>query len=86
MNFNGNIQPTKSWRMNFNATYDFDKHKISYVTCSITRDLHCWNMSANFVPIGRFKSYTFSVAVSSSLLRDLKYDKHSNYRDAQEWY
>ena len=86
LNFNGNIQPTKSWRMNFNATYDFDKHKISYITCSITRDLHCWNMSANFVPIGRFKSYTFSVAVSSSLLRDLKYDKHSNYRDAQQWY
>lgn len=86
LNFNGNIQPTKSWRMNFNATYDFDKHKISYITCSITRDLHCWNMSANFVPIGRYKSYTFSVAVSSSLLRDLKYDKHSNYRDAQQWY
>lgn len=86
LNFNGNIQPTKNWRMNFNATYDFDKHKISYITCSITRDLHCWNMSANFVPIGRYKSYTFSVAVSSSLLRDLKYDKHSNYRDAQQWY
>lgn len=86
LNFNGNIQPTKNWRMNFNATYDFDKHKISYITCSITRDLHCWNMSANFVPIGRYKSYTFSVAVSSSLLRDLKYDKHSNYRDAQKWY
>lgn len=86
LSFNGNIQPTKSWRMNFNATYDFDKHKISYMTCSITRDLHCWNMSANFVPIGPYKSYTFSVAVSSSLLRDLKYDKHSNYRDAQQWY
>ena len=86
LSFNGNIQPTKNWRFNFNATYDFDAKRISYMTCNITRDLHCWNMSANFVPIGPYKSYSFSVAVSSSLLKDLKYDKHSNYRDGQEWY
>ena len=86
LSFNGNIQPTKNWRFNFNATYDFDAKKISYMTCNITRDLHCWNMSANFVPIGPYKSYSFSVAVSSSLLKDLKYDKHSNYRDGQTWY
>ena len=86
LSFNGNIQPTKNWRFNFNATYDSDAKKISYMTCNITRDLHCWNMSANFVPIGPYKSYSFSVAVSSSLLKDLKYDKHSNYRDGQTWY
>ena len=86
LSFNGNIQPTKNWRFNFNATYDFDAKKISYMTCNITRDLHCWNMSANSVPIGPYKSYSFSVAVSSSLLKDLKYDKHSNYRDGQTWY
>ena len=86
LSFNGNIQPTKNWRFNFNATYDFDAKKISYMTCNITRDLHCWNMSANFVPIGPYKSYSFSIAVSSSLLKDLKYDKHSNYRDGQTWY
>ena len=27
LSFNGNIQPTKNWRFNFNATYDFDTHK-----------------------------------------------------------
>ena len=56
------------------------------MTCSVTRNLHCWQMSASFVPVGPYKSYTFSVAVSSSLLRDLKYDKRSNYRDGQSWY
>lgn len=86
LTFNGNIQPTKNWQLNFNATYDFDNHKISYMTCSVTRNLHCWQMSASFVPVGPYKSYTFSVAVSSSLLRDLKYDKRSNYRDGQSWY
>lgn len=86
LSFNGSIQPTKNWRINFNATYDFDAKKISYMTCNLTRDMHCWQMSASFVPVGPYKSYSFSVAVSSSLLKDLKYDKRSNYRDGQEWY
>ncbi len=86
LSFNGNIQPTKNWQVSFNATYDFDNHKISYMTCNITRNLHCWQMSANVVPVGPYKSYTFSISVSSSLLRDLKYDKRSNYRDGQTWY
>ncbi len=86
LSFNGNIQPTKNWRFNFNATYDFDTKSIPYMTCSITRDLHCWQMSASFVPVGRYKSYMFSIAVSSSLLKDLKYDKRNNYRDGQTWY
>lgn len=85
LSFNGNIQPTKNWRFNFNATYDFDAHKISYMTCNITRDLHCWQMSASFVPVGPFKSYSFNIAVSSSLLKDLKWRQSSNYRDGQTW-
>ncbi|MDO4756587.1 MAG: putative LPS assembly protein LptD, partial [Parabacteroides sp.] len=70
LSFNGNIQPTKNWKFNFNATYDFDNHKISYMTCNITRDMHCWQMTASFVPVGPYKSYTFNIAVSSSLLKD----------------
>lgn len=86
LNFNGNIQPTKNWRMNFNATYDFDRKKISYMTCTLTRDLHCWQMSASIVPVGPYKSYTFNVAVSSSLLKDLKWRQSSSYRDGMTWY
>lgn len=86
LSFNGNIQPTKNWRFNFNATYDFDAKKISYMTCNITRDLHCWQMTASFVPVGPYKSYTFNIAVSSSLLKDLKWRQSSSYRDGQTWY
>ena len=86
LSFNGNIQPTKNWTFNFNATYVFDAKKISYMTCNISRNMHCWQMTASFVPVGPYKSYSFSVSVSSSLLKDLKYDKRSNYRDGQDWY
>ncbi|MCC8153584.1 MAG: LPS-assembly protein LptD [Tannerellaceae bacterium] len=86
LSFNGSIQPTKNWRLNFNATYDFDTNKISYLTCNFTRNMHCFQMTGSFIPIGPYKSYSFTIAVSSQLLRDLKYDKHSNYRDGQSWY
>ncbi|GAB6394848.1 MAG: LPS-assembly protein LptD [Bacteroidales bacterium] len=82
----GNIQPTKNWRVNFNATYDFDTKKLSYLTCNISRNLHCFNMTASIIPVGNYKSYSFSIAVSSSLLKDLKYDRRSNYREGQQWY
>lgn len=86
LSFNGNIQPTKNWRFNFNATYDFDTNKIAFMNCNISRSLHCWQMTASFVPIGPYKTYSFSIAVNSSLLKDLKWDQSSNYRDGQVWY
>jgi hypothetical protein len=86
LSFSGSVQPTKNWQFNFNGTYDFAAKKISYVTCNISRNLHCFTMSANLRPVGQAKSYSFSIAVSSSLLKDLKYDRRSNYRDGQKWY
>lgn len=86
LSFNGNIQPTKNWRFNFSSTFDFDVKKISYMSCSITREMHCFQMSANFIPVGPYKSYSFSISVSSALLKDLKYDQRSNYRDSMDWY
>lgn len=86
LSFNGNIQPTKKWRLNFNATYDFDLNKVAYMTCNVSRDLHCFQLTGSFVPIGYNKSYTFSIAVSSSLLKDLKYNQSSSYRSGQTWY
>lgn len=86
LSFNGSIQPTKLWRMSFNASYDFDAHKISYMTCNITRDLHCFQITASVIPVGYRKSYSFTIAVNSSLLKDLKYSQSSSMRAGQPWY
>ncbi len=73
--FSGSIQPTKNWNFNFNASYDFDNKKISYLTCNLTRNLHCWSLSASFNPVGPYKSYYVSLRASSSMLQDLKYEE-----------
>lgn len=68
----GGIQPTKNWSFNFNSSYDFDTKKIAYLSCNLTRNLHCWSISASFNPVGPYKSYYVSLRANSSLLQDLK--------------
>ena len=86
LSFSGRIQPTKGWNFTFSTSYNFDTHKLSYMNCTISRDLHCFTMSASFVPVGPYKSYNFHIAVKSSLLQDLKYDKRSSYSNGVDWY
>ena len=86
LSFSGNINFTKNWSVNFSASYDFDAKQIAYMNCNITRDLHCWSMSASFVPVGPYKSYNFHISVKSSLLQDLKYDKRGNSYSRLDWY
>ena len=86
LSFNGSIRPTKNWNFSLSASYDFDLHKLAYMNCSVSRDLHCFTMTASFVPVGPYKSYNFHIAVKSSLLKDLKYDKRSTNNNGIQWY
>ncbi len=82
----GSIQPTKNWNFRFSASYDFDAQKIAYSSFSLTRNLHCWAISANFVPMGPSKFFYVKLSASSRLLQDLKYEerKRASSRDP-EW-
>ena len=78
LSLSGNIGLGKGWKVSANMTYNFDYMKVTSCTFNISRDLHCWNMTASINPIGPFKSYTFHIGVNASILSDLKYDKNSN--------
>lgn len=86
LSVSGSVRPSKGWNFSFSASYNFDQHKIAYMNCSISRDLHCFTMTASFVPVGPYKSYNFHIAVKSSLLKDLKYDKRSSRSNGIRWY
>jgi hypothetical protein len=80
LGFNGNVTMQK-WGFTFQSGYDFTKQKLSHMQINLTRNLHCWDMSFSWVPMGRIKSYTFHIGISSGMLRDIKYDKSSNMYD-----
>ena len=86
LSFSGSIRPTQNWNFSFSASYNFDTGRLAYMNCNISRDLHCFQMSASFVPVGPYKSYNFHIAVKSSLLSDLKYDKRSSTSNGITWY
>jgi hypothetical protein len=85
LSVSGNISPTKGWSFNFSTSYDFEYKKFAIMQCSLTRQMHCWNMSASFIPIGPYQSYSFTIQVNAEMLKDLKYQQSSNSRDAVSW-
>jgi len=78
LSLSGNIGLGHGWKVSASMSYDFNYMRVSSCTFNISRDLHCWNMSASINPIGPYKSYTFHIGVNASILSDLKYDKNSN--------
>lgn len=85
LSFNGNLSLTDKWKFNCSSSYNFDTKQLSTMNCSVSRDLHCWVLSASFIPIGRYKSYNFSIRVKSGMLQDLKYEQRQNPRDNVVW-
>lgn len=73
----GSIGLGKGWKVSASTSYDFKAKRFSTANFNVSRDLHCWNMTASFVPFGPYKSYTFHIGVNASMLADLKYDKSS---------
>ena len=86
LNFSGNIRISDGWNISFSSGYDFDYHKLSTTTASLSRDLHCFNMSCSVV-LAPYTSYNFSFRCNAATLTDaLKYDKRSGYANNVKWY
>ena len=86
LNISGNIRLSEGWNISFSSGYDFDNKKISMTTASLSRDLHCFNMSCQVV-LAPYASYNFSFRCNAATLTDaLKYDKRSSYSNAVQWY
>lgn len=77
LSFTASLGLGKGWKASTTLSYDINAKKLAYSSINVTRDLHCWTMSASFVPFGPYKSYTFHIGVNASMLADLKYDKSS---------
>ncbi len=86
LNISGNVRLSDGWNINFSSGYDFDAHEMSMTVASLSRDLHCFNMSASVV-LHPYTSYNFTFRCNASTLTDaLKYDKKSGMTNAIQWY
>ncbi|MBP5345133.1 MAG: LPS-assembly protein LptD [Bacteroidales bacterium] len=83
----GTVQPTKGWNFSYNLSYNFNDHRVTYMNMSFSRDMHCWTLTGSMNPLGRYASFHVCIAVKSSMLQDLKYEKSSVSRSNKiNWY
>jgi len=75
LNFNGSFSLTPKWNFMLNGYYDFDTKNLQTFQMSISRDMHCWQMSINVTPVGRFRYFSFTVSPKSGLLQNLKINR-----------
>lgn len=86
LNFSGFVRLSEGWNITFASGYDFDYHRLSMTTASVSRDLHCFEMSCSVV-LQPYTSFNFSFRARANELADaLKWDKRSSYSSNIEWY
>ncbi len=81
MRFSGQITLTEFWNVGFTSGFDFERLEFTQTNFRVSRDLHCWQMSFNWTPFGRYESYNLTINAKSSLLQDLKVNKQQSWFD-----
>jgi hypothetical protein len=82
-NFDGNVDITDGWKVGFRSGYDFKAQEFTYTTFDFYRDLHCWQLSFNWVPFGFQQSYMLTIRVKANMLSDLKLERRRGVGDFQ---
>ena len=86
LSLSGSLGLGKGWKVSASMSYDFDYKQVTSCNFNVSRDLHCWSMSASINPIGPFRSYSFHIGVNASILADLKYDKFGTNDTRINWW
>lgn len=80
----GDVNITPKWKVQYSSNYDIRAGRLSSATSfGIYRDLHCWDLSMQWLPFGYYKSYNVTLRVKSAILQDLKLTKRSDYTSNQ---
>ncbi len=71
------LQLTQNWRIGYRGDYDLIESEITRQSFSFYRDLHCWELSANWNPSSYRSGIWLEIRVKDPTLSDLKIKKTS---------
>jgi hypothetical protein len=71
---------TQKWKLTFTTSYDIFQKQIAAPYITIYRDLHCWEMNFNWIPLGTYRGFRLELRVKAPQLQDVKVTKETNYR------
>ncbi len=81
MTLAGDVRLTPKTAITYNTGYDFKQSEITMTRVGISRDLHCWEMSFSWIPVGYMRSWNFTIRAKASMLQDLKYERRKDYHE-----
>ncbi len=81
INWNGDLNLTPKWKLGMNGTYNFTTKELGTISMFLSREMHCWQMSINASPVGRYRFFNITISPKSGLLRDLRINRTRYFYD-----
>jgi hypothetical protein len=75
LSFNNTFSLTPKWMFTTSGYYDLGTMKLNMFTMSVSRDMHCWQLSVNVTPIGLSKYFNITISPKSGILQDLRVNR-----------
>ncbi|MBI9070003.1 MAG: LPS-assembly protein LptD [Melioribacteraceae bacterium] len=66
---------TENWKIRMSGGYDIKRKDVTAPNITINRDLHCWELSFNWKPLGTYRGFRFEIRMKAPELRDVKVTK-----------
>ncbi|MBA2499167.1 MAG: LPS-assembly protein LptD [Chitinophagaceae bacterium] len=80
LRFNGSFNLTEKWNFSADGYYNLNTRELQTFQMSISRDLHCWQMSISVAPVGLFRYFSININPKSALLQDLKVNRTRSFQ------
>lgn len=75
VSFNNTFSLTPKWMFTTSGYFDFKTMDLTMFTLSVSRDMHCWQLSTSVTPIGQYKYFNISISPKSGILQDLRVNR-----------
>jgi lipopolysaccharide assembly outer membrane protein LptD (OstA) len=79
LNWSGDFNLTEKWKVNMSGYYDLHYQKLQNLNLGISRDLHCWQMSINVVPVGYNHYFNITISPKAGILQDLRVQRTRSF-------
>ncbi|WP_146194111.1 putative LPS assembly protein LptD [Brumimicrobium oceani] len=68
----GDVSFTERWKLGLNSSYDLNMKELTQTRLSLSRDMHCWQLSFYWTPVGGQQSFLIRFNATSALFQSAK--------------
>ena len=78
LNTSFNFTLADTWKASTGFQYDFINEKLITPQLNLTKDFHCWDLTASWYPTGYNAGFYLRFGIKSAQLRDMKIEKRDS--------